>query len=120
LPAALPRRQGKMRGYFVASAPALATWPSWTEVAPQTPMAPNNLAIRDWWCRSANIVRDHAMILPDDATPTPDWIFGKDKGSASTSWSTTQICSVFEKPHWGCNGKRGIEVGSTHCRGGWG
>ena len=29
-------------------------------------------------CRSANIVRDHAMILPDDATPKPDGIFGKD------------------------------------------
>jgi hypothetical protein len=30
-------------------------------------------------CRSANIVRDHATILPDDATPKPDAIFGKDK-----------------------------------------
>jgi hypothetical protein len=29
-------------------------------------------------CRSANIVRDHAMILPDDATPKSDGIFGKD------------------------------------------
>src|SRR5262249_58982580 len=29
-------------------------------------------------CRIANIVRDHAMILPDDATPKPDGIFGKD------------------------------------------
>jgi hypothetical protein len=29
-------------------------------------------------CRSANIVRDHAMILPDVATPEPDEIFGKD------------------------------------------
>src|SRR5262245_52852081 len=29
--------------------------------------------------RSANIVRDHAMILPDDATPKPDGIFGKDR-----------------------------------------
>jgi len=29
-------------------------------------------------CRSANIVRDHAMILPDDATPKPDGIFGRD------------------------------------------
>jgi thiocyanate hydrolase subunit beta len=29
-------------------------------------------------CRSAHIVRDHAMILPDDATPKPDGIFGKD------------------------------------------
>jgi transglutaminase-like putative cysteine protease len=28
-------------------------------------------------CRSANIARDHAMILPDDATPKPDGIFGK-------------------------------------------
>jgi hypothetical protein len=27
-------------------------------------------------CRSANIVRDHAMILPADA---PDIIFGKDR-----------------------------------------
>jgi hypothetical protein len=30
-------------------------------------------------CRSANIVCDHAMILPDDATPKPDGIFGKDR-----------------------------------------
>jgi hypothetical protein len=30
-------------------------------------------------CRSANIVRDHEMILPEDATPKPDGIFGKDK-----------------------------------------
>src|SRR5262249_2124560 len=30
-------------------------------------------------CRSANIVRDHAVILPDDATPKPDGIFGKDR-----------------------------------------
>jgi hypothetical protein len=29
--------------------------------------------------RSANIVRDHATILPDDATPKPDGIFGKDR-----------------------------------------
>ena len=29
-------------------------------------------------CRIANIVRDHAMILPDDATPKPNGIFGKD------------------------------------------
>jgi hypothetical protein len=29
-------------------------------------------------CLLANIVRDHATILPDDATPKPDGIFGKD------------------------------------------
>src|SRR5262245_64043648 len=29
-------------------------------------------------CRIANIVRDPAMILPYDATPKPDGIFGKD------------------------------------------
>ena len=29
-------------------------------------------------CRSANIVRDHAMILPNDATLKQDGIFGKD------------------------------------------
>ena len=29
----------------------------------------------------ANIVRDHAMILADDATPKPDGIFGKDTKS---------------------------------------
>src|SRR5262249_59519790 len=34
-------------------------------------------------CRSANIVRDHAMILPDEATPKPDGIFGKDTGQIS-------------------------------------
>jgi len=28
-------------------------------------------------CRSANIVRDHAMILLDQANPKPDGIFGK-------------------------------------------
>src|ERR1700756_2842620 len=38
-------------------------------------------------CRSANIVRNHAMILPDDATPKPDGIFGKDR--------------VFERGHLG-------------------
>jgi hypothetical protein len=27
--------------------------------------------------QGANIVRDHAMILPDEATPKPDGIFGK-------------------------------------------
>ena len=39
-------------------------------------------------CRIANIVRDHAMILPGDATPKPamqtpkpDEIFGKDTGA---------------------------------------
>jgi hypothetical protein len=31
-------------------------------------------------CRIANIVRDHATILVDDATPKPDEIFGKDRG----------------------------------------
>src|SRR6516164_3698481 len=29
-------------------------------------------------CLLGNIVRDHATILPDDATPKPDGIFGKD------------------------------------------
>jgi hypothetical protein len=29
-------------------------------------------------CRSANIVRDHAMILPHNANPRPDRIFGRD------------------------------------------
>jgi hypothetical protein len=28
-----------------------------------------------------HIVRDHATILPDDATPKPDGIFGKDNAS---------------------------------------
>jgi hypothetical protein len=32
-------------------------------------------------CRSANIVRDHAVILPDDSTPKPVGIFGKDRAS---------------------------------------
>src|SRR5436305_13907471 len=39
-------------------------------------------------CRSANIVRDHAIILPDDATRKPDEIFGKDRwqrGAAAVS-----------------------------------
>ena len=26
-------------------------------------------------------IRDHAMILPDDATPKPDGIFGKDSSN---------------------------------------
>src|SRR5262249_22158967 len=30
-------------------------------------------------CRSANIVRDHAVILSDDAIPKPDETFGKDR-----------------------------------------
>jgi hypothetical protein len=30
-------------------------------------------------CRGANVVRNHAMILPGDATPKSDGIFGKDK-----------------------------------------
>src|SRR5262245_55652105 len=30
-------------------------------------------------CRIASIGRDHAMILPHDANPKPDGIFGKDK-----------------------------------------
>src|SRR5262249_11664893 len=30
-------------------------------------------------CRSANIIRDHAVILPNDATPKPDEVFGKHK-----------------------------------------
>jgi hypothetical protein len=29
-------------------------------------------------CRIASIGRDHAMILPPDANPKPDGIFGKD------------------------------------------
>src|SRR5262245_28690413 len=29
--------------------------------------------------RRANIIRDHEIILPDDATPKPDGIFGKDR-----------------------------------------
>ena len=33
-------------------------------------------------CRIANIVRDHAMILPADATPKPDAIFGRDSCSS--------------------------------------
>jgi hypothetical protein len=36
-------------------------------------------------CRSANIVRNHAMILPDDATPKPDEIFGKDRRNISAT-----------------------------------
>jgi hypothetical protein len=36
-------------------------------------------------CRSANIVRDHATILPDDATPKPDGIFGNDRHIISPS-----------------------------------
>jgi hypothetical protein len=30
-------------------------------------------------CRIASIGRDHAMILPHDANPKPDGIFGKDR-----------------------------------------
>jgi hypothetical protein len=42
-------------------------------------------------CRIANIVRDHAMILPGDATPKPDEIFGKDRCVfAATSSETSQ------------------------------
>src|SRR5262249_12170980 len=38
-------------------------------------------------CKSANIVRDHAMILPEDATPKPDGIFGKDTSSGDLGWA---------------------------------
>ena len=39
--------------------------------------------------RIANIVRDHAMILADDATPKPDGIFGKDNVIISSSAQLT-------------------------------
>jgi hypothetical protein len=44
-------------------------------------------------CRSANIVRDHAMILPDDATPKPDAIFGRD--SEATMFSKKDISATI-------------------------
>jgi hypothetical protein len=46
-------------------------------------------------CRIANIVRNHAMILADDATPKPDGIFGKDRVSRPLKISqplTAQNC----------------------------
>jgi hypothetical protein len=43
-------------------------------------------------CRSANIVRDHATILPDDATPTPNEIFGKDNISAAIAADVKRFC----------------------------
>ena len=47
-------------------------------------------------CRSANIVRDHAMILPDDATPKPDGIFGKHKSNCMrTNRKPLQSCDDY-------------------------
>jgi hypothetical protein len=56
-------------------------------------------------CRSANIVRDHAMILPDDATPKPDAIFGKDTCPVRGS-STRHRSDRGMRPQWRCPGSR--------------
>jgi hypothetical protein len=58
-------------------------------------------------CRSANIVRDHAMILPDDATPKPDGIFGRD--SITLPGLAKEILEIADAP---C--KDAVEV--THAR----
>jgi hypothetical protein len=42
-------------------------------------------------CRSTNIVRDHAMILPDDAIPGPDGIFGKDNAHLMSQGNKLQF-----------------------------
>lgn len=47
MPAALPRRQGKMRGYFVASAPALANLAVLDRGRAGDADGSDNLAIRD-------------------------------------------------------------------------
>jgi hypothetical protein len=44
--------------------------------------------------RSANIVRDHAMILPDDATPQADGIFGNDRARERLRNKTGEVLSV--------------------------
>src|SRR5262245_47337148 len=41
-------------------------------------------------CRSENIVRDHALILPDGATPKPDGIFGKHTSPANKTAEVVQ------------------------------
>src|SRR5262249_46347656 len=49
-------------------------------------------------CRSANIVRDHATILPDDATPKPDGIFGKDtRGQRCWVHKTANVLNKLPK-----------------------
>src|SRR5262245_6057492 len=40
-------------------------------------------------CRIASIGRDHAMILPHDANPKPDGIFGKDR----RGWNVVEVYS---------------------------
>jgi hypothetical protein len=50
-------------------------------------------------CRIANIVRDHAMILPDDATPKPDEIFGKDEiGSLPNARTVSRTNARSSRP----------------------
>jgi hypothetical protein len=49
-------------------------------------------------CRIANIVRDHAMILPEDATPKPDGIFGKDSRQRFANiWSGAIVGMIQER-----------------------
>src|SRR6266540_1981837 len=50
-------------------------------------------------CRIANIVRDHAMILVDDATPKPDEIFGKDRLIGSIRRDCLDHVVVFGERH---------------------
>ena len=48
-------------------------------------------------CRSAKIVRDHAMILPDEAAPKPDGIFGKHRG-LSMSTRPGYLAHMLSRP----------------------
>jgi hypothetical protein len=48
--------------------------------------------IHDAFCRKdTTYVRDHAVILPDDATPKPDGIFGKDRFSVHTGSENSRV-----------------------------
>jgi len=50
-------------------------------------------------CRIASIGRDHAMILPHDANPKPDGIFGKDTAKSSPEELATLTRADADK--WG-------------------
>src|SRR5215813_6411224 len=71
-------------------------------------------------CRSANIVRDHALILPDGATPKPDGIFGIHTGPAppgSDSRGKTRYLEIRGLPHRPAprsNSLRRVGLGRVH------
>jgi hypothetical protein len=57
-------------------------------------------------CKSAKIVRDHAMILPDDANPKPDGIFGKDRPLAASHGGNAALSDAVVSLLQGPAGRR--------------